>query len=934
MARGPTLGTRPPPKSQNPPAPAAPPDDAEEPALVRFARLKQREQAGTSAASGPQSQTSPHPEKWSVKDTSVNIASAFHTAANTDDNMNPNDSWASGTRRQGLPRSTSVEYEKETQSTVNRRLAPPPSRTGGTRKPLSKAASIRHVPDSEGEQTEPSQSQEHSRGKSPLEHLLDAAQRFAPTSILMKARSREPEADQSRSRSNGNGAPNESSSYDYSAEERDYQAQLAVERSAPTGPRRNTVAHKRNRMSTDNKAYKPTQSDLELSDEDFDDEGGKRTRRKKKKGGVGGPPLTSLPVAAYDKRKKKRRANGKTNGDDEDEESSEEQEAVAEQRSVRGQTPLLRLPSVQRGSHPPASRTSMPPTSPDDFIRSDQSDPETMLPPIREIDEDLLVNEFDKPPRSGFSIGATLGRVVNAVIRLGWMIIQLFFGFLGLVARFIGKVLGLTLDVTVHKPFRWLSHADFTPFLKAVFVGAIIYFAWSALHNGWVDLSKFMPSSRTPYHAPDAPVTDIGEYADRLMRLEAAFSKFSQDSEKSQSWIEGSRSELVSRVGAIESQVQKETVRTHDAETKFRTSTSDAILVIKQEMDALQAQLAAHKDSAARSTPAPGNDDEARAKLRALEERLGSAESGVKEALELGKTAAKVGASTGTAAAWWSKLASGNAGSSLTIKSTDGQDVTSLVRHLVDTSVYRMAKDVVARPDYALYSAGAQVIPALTTQTYEIPPGGLISQVTGFFTGGGTGAIGRPPVTALHHEINPGHCWPFPDTHGQLGIKLAGPTFISDVTIDHVAKELAPDRRSAPRYMELWGLVEGSDNLEKVREWRARREEARMEAALDGEPVVEDAFVDPPAPPSLKKWGEVVRVANFTYNIYAPDHIQTFAVPQEVQELGVDFGVVALMIENNWGRDDFTCLYRVRVHGQPLLDAPAPLPEDHAGTSA
>ncbi|KAH9917807.1 uncharacterized protein B0H18DRAFT_938156 [Fomitopsis serialis] len=931
---GPTLGTRSPPKSQNAPALADPPDDTEEPALVRFARLKQREQASTNAPSGPQPNTSPHPEKWSVKDTSVNIASAFHTAANTDDSMNPNDSWTSGARRQ-VPRSTSVEYEKETQSTVNRRLAPPPSRTGA-RKPLSKAASIRHVPDSEGEQTEPSQSQERSRGKSPFEHILDAAQRYAPVSILMRARSREPEADQSHSRSIGNGAANESSSYDYSAEERDYQAQLATEKTVPIGPpRRNTVAHKRNRMSTDNKAYKPTQSDLEVSDEDFDDENGKRTRRKKKKGGMGGPPLTSLPIAAYDKRKKKKRANGKTNGD-EDEESSEEQEAVAEQRSVRGQTPVIRAPSAPRGSNPPLSRSSIPPTShPDDLIRSDQSDPENTLPPIREIDEDLLVDDFETPRQSTFSIGASLGHGVHGTFSLGWMIIRWFFGLLGFIARFVGKVLGLTLDITVHKPFRWLTHADYTPFLKAAFVGITIYGAWYTLRSGSLDLSKLMPS-RSPYHPPDAPVTNLGEFADRLMRLEGALNKLTQDSEKSKSWIEGSRSELVGLVGALESQVHKESVRFHDSETKFRASTSDAIQVVKQEVDSLQAQLRAHQESAARSTPVPNNDEEARAKLRTLEERLGSAESGVKEALELGKNVAKVGASTGTAAAWWSKLASGNAGSALTIKSSDGQDVTALINQLVGSSVYRLAKDVVARPDYALYSAGAQVIPALTTQTYEIPPGGLISQVAGFFTGGGNGAIGRPPVTALHHESNPGHCWPFPGTQGQLGIKLAGPTFISDVTIDHVAKELAPDRRSAPRYMELWGLVEGKDNLGKLREWRearaSRQEEARMEAALSGEPLVEDA--EPPVPPLLRNWGESVRVANFSYNIYAPDHIQTFAVPQEVKELGIDFGVVALVIENNWGRDDFTCLYRVRVHGQPLLEAPAPLSEEYAGPPA
>lgn len=596
---------------------------------------------------------------------------------------------------------------------------------------------------------------------------------------------------------------------------------------------------------------------------------------------------------------------------------------ISSQRSVRGQTPLIR----------PPSRTSVPPTSHPDLTRFEQSDIENTLPPIREIDEDLLIDALDTPQRPSFSIGASLGRGVHGIFRMAWMIVQAFFGLLSLIARLTGKALGLTLDVMVHKPARWLMHADFTPFIKAAFVGIVIYAAWSALNNGWADVSGWLPASRAPYRPPAAPVADLGDFADRLMRLEGALSKLAQEAEKSKSWIEGSRSEIAGRVGALESQVQKESIRIHDVETKFRSSTSDAIQVVKQEVDSLQAQLRAHKESAARSTPVPSSDEEARVKLRVLEERLGSAESGIKEALELGKNAAKVGASTGTAAAWWNKLASGNAGSALTIKSSDGQDVTSLIHQLVDSSVYRLAKDVVARPDFALYSAGAQVVPGLTTQTYEIPPGGLLTQITGFFTGSGSGAIGRPPVTALHHEINPGHCWPFPGTQGQLGIKLAAPTFISDVTIDHVAKELANDRRAAPRYMELWGLVEGQDNLEKLKEWRAKREEARMGAALSDEPAtVVDA--EPPIPASLKKWGEAVRVANFTYNIYAPDHIQTFPVPQEVQDIGIDFGVVALLIENNWGREDFTCLYRVRVHGQPLLEAPPPLSQESAGIAA
>ena len=332
---------------------------------------------------------------------------------------------------------------------------------------------------------------------------------------------------------------------------------------------------------------------------------------------------------------------------------------------------------------------------------------------------------------------------------------------------------------------------------------------------------------------------------------------------------------------------------------------------------------------------ADASSAEADAKLRALEERVDTVEGGVKEALELGKNAAKVGAPiAGSAAAWWSKLGSGSSSVPIVkIQSTDGQDVTSLLGHLVDAAVSRSSKDTIARPDFALYSAGAQLIPSLTSETYEIRPSGLRSQLVGLLTGGSGYAIGRPPVTALHHENHVGHCWPFPGTQGQIGVRLSAPVRISDVTIDHVAKEIATDLRSAPRQIELWGMVEGSANVAKVREWRERRQAARDEAAvaaaLEGLDF-DDSDPEPEHPRSLPKSSEYVRLVNFTYNIHSPDHIQTFPVRQDVHDLDLDFGVVVLLVKSNWGMDDYTCLYRMRIHGERMDELPPPLSEEYA----
>ncbi|KAI0768136.1 hypothetical protein BD413DRAFT_614790 [Trametes elegans] len=919
----PTAGSRSPPKPDRAQA-TAQQDDSEEPALVRFARLKQREQAQPSQAQssrsvGP-SVTSPHPEKWSVKDTSVNIASAFHQAATTsfdtsaESNMNRNEAWASGIRKPMVPRSTSVEYEKETQSTVNRRLAPPPNRSQmRIMRPVSTTASSRHVPDSEGEE-EP---QENGRGKTPLEQGIDMVKRMT---FFLRERSQEPEGE---SMMNGNESTHDFSSYDYSAEEREFQA------TSQKPPSRKTVAaHRKNRISTDNKAYRPSMSDLEESDEDFNDEE-KRTRRKKaKKTGPAGGPLTSLPVAGYDKRRKKKKSNRENGVQGEESGSSEEDDQVSEevrdsasagsaslnsiQRSGRGATPVQRAASLARGSVPPAARQASLPPHYDSSNLDNSMDIEGQLHSITEVDEPPLVDGAFPPrgPKASFSVGAALGRCVHGLLSI----------FLWITRSILGSIVWVV---------RAVSRFNYAPLLKTIVVGGTLWGAWMALNSGMLDLGALprLGSSRGPYQAPDIPAGDLSALSGRLQNLERVLASLSHDVEKSRVYIEGDskhHADLVGRIGALESRVQKESVRAQDAETKFRTTTSEGLNAVKKEIAQLYAQVQAQREAEARR-PTVGSDEEARAKLKALEERVGTVEGGVKEALEIGKSAAKTGAVSGNMAQWWNKLATGKT-TGVTIKSTDGQDVTSLINHLVDAAVLRNSKDTLARVDYALHSAGAHIIPSLTSDTAEVRPSGFLSQISGLLTGGNGFAVGRPPITALHHEIHTGHCWPFPGHQGQLGVALAAPVYISDVTIDHAAKEVAMDQRSAPRQMELWGLVEGQDNIAKFREWKQQRAAAREEAEANGVPIapelVEDAY-----PRSLPRNPEYVRVANFTYNIHAPEHVQTFPAREDVRALGIDFGVVVLLVKSNWGKE-FTCLYRLRVHGDPVGEVPLPYPED------
>ncbi|KAG9052074.1 hypothetical protein FS842_010539 [Serendipita sp. 407] len=82
-----------------------------------------------------------------------------------------------------------------------------------------------------------------------------------------------------------------------------------------------------------------------------------------------------------------------------------------------------------------------------------------------------------------------------------------------------------------------------------------------------------------------------------------------------------------------------------------------------------------------------------------------------------------------------------------------------------------------------------------------------------------------------------------------------------------------------------------------------------------------------PYPASLPPDANYIRLGQFSYDVNAHSHIQTFQVPQDIQELGVDIGIVVLMIKSNWGEPNWTCLYRFRVSGHDLDRKPAPMEE-------
>lgn len=210
--------------------------------------------------------------------------------------------------------------------------------------------------------------------------------------------------------------------------------------------------------------------------------------------------------------------------------------------------------------------------------------------------------------------------------------------------------------------------------------------------------------------------------------------------------------------------------------------------------------------------------------------------------------------------------------------------LTRLERHLFSSFTF----DPVGLLDFAQWSAGGKIIIPLTTPTFRVEGEGkwhwpIISP------NNGQGREWRGPEVAISPVFGLGDCWPMKGTHGTLGVYLARTARVTSVTVEHAPRVLSFDVSSAPRDIEVWGTL--TSPYTPGRYPRIRRgEEWEHELGL-------------------------VLVAKFSYNVHAPLHAQTFPVLPQFNKLGHRIGMVVFFIRNNWGNADYTCIYRVRVHG-------------------
>lgn len=222
------------------------------------------------------------------------------------------------------------------------------------------------------------------------------------------------------------------------------------------------------------------------------------------------------------------------------------------------------------------------------------------------------------------------------------------------------------------------------------------------------------------------------------------------------------------------------------------------------------------------------------------------------------------------------------------------------VEHLVVSAIHKHSCDILGRPDYASYPSGARVNPYLTSPTYLHRPSALIPRFFSYIFFNIGSSWSHPPAVAIQPSNAVGLCWAFPGTTGQLSVKLSHAIILTDIAVEHVHPDIAHDATTAPKDLEIWAHigVEAAEELDAESSFDTDSSSNLRHAPAAG----------------------FVHVMDITYNVYkAEQSVQTFTVPQSMRRLNAPVNQVVYRIKSNWGKEEFTCVYRVRAIGHRQL---------------
>ncbi|KAM9261535.1 LOW QUALITY PROTEIN: SUN domain-containing protein 1-like [Cariama cristata] len=185
---------------------------------------------------------------------------------------------------------------------------------------------------------------------------------------------------------------------------------------------------------------------------------------------------------------------------------------------------------------------------------------------------------------------------------------------------------------------------------------------------------------------------------------------------------------------------------------------------------------------------------------------------------------------------------------------------------IVNNALKLYSQDKIGMVDFALESGGGSILSTRCSETYNTRTA-LIS-----IFGIPLWYFSQSPRVVIQPDMYPGNCWAFKGSQGYLVVRLSTKISPTAFTVEHIPKTLSPrgNIASAPRNFSVYGLDD----------------EYQEQGKLLGQYVYDQG-------------GEP---------------LQMFPVMEKSENV---FQIVELRIFSNWGHEEYTCLYRFRVHGKP-----------------
>ncbi|KAF8445473.1 UNC-like C-terminal-domain-containing protein [Terfezia claveryi] len=206
--------------------------------------------------------------------------------------------------------------------------------------------------------------------------------------------------------------------------------------------------------------------------------------------------------------------------------------------------------------------------------------------------------------------------------------------------------------------------------------------------------------------------------------------------------------------------------------------------------------------------------------------------------------------------------------------------------------------------DYASHAGGGFIDPERTSETYEKHPPNTFSNWAHWMLGT-PGRIPKPGKAISSDARKPGNCWPFAGKTGNLGIILRDPVYVTGMTLEHIEWNRCFARDATPKSIIFWVRIMETEKYYKKAVLEASK-------ALGEKPELVQATKN------LKNMYDYVKVGKFEYEFTetSPPE-QTFWIPMDMRTLNISSDKVLLHFYDNYGNPNYTCIYRVKVHGEP-----------------